>query len=78
MKMKALGDQRLLNLGCRVGIEVPQNMWAALDQRYRGAESGKELRRLDGDGAATEHDQGARQVIEIQRGITGEVAGLLQ
>ena len=53
----ALAPEDLFQFCCRVRVKVPQDMFAALDQRHFGVESAEELGELDRDGAAAEDDQ---------------------
>ena len=51
----------------RVGMDAPEQVLAALDDRHPGAHAGEELRQLGADGAAAHHHEALRHRVRADR-----------
>lgn len=74
----AFAAENIFNNGGSVGVEVVQDVRAALDESDADAEPGEELREFAGGGAAAEDDEGFGKFFEVQGAVAVQAIKLVQ
>ena len=78
VKSDAFPAEDFLQLAGGIVIELAQHMGTALDQSHPDVEAGEELRQLDGDRAAAQHDEGFGEASQAEGRVAREIAHVLK
>jgi hypothetical protein len=76
--LDAFAPENLFNFNSGIGVELLQNVPAALDERDLDAEAREELRELARNRAAAEDDERLRQPLQRQRVVAGDEADFVE
>lgn len=76
--LDAFSTEDVLHHYCYIGVEIAEQVAAALEQCHSHAEAREELREFYRHSPAAEHDKRLRQTLQSQRIVTGEKPGRVE